>query len=220
MGAYRAPVSSRSLIGRPTREPRQVLDGILWILHTGAPWRDLPERFGPWNSVYNTFRRWQDAGRIDAILEALCNSSSMKKGSSISTCGAWTAPMSEHPKMLPVHKKHLNESSPWPFAGGFGSKIHLVTDGHGLPLSFCPSPGQSAEISYATSALAMARIPTSSGRYRTRQRILPQTRPIAAKGRASFRNAATSNGAIRGVHWYWTRCITAGAMSWSGASVG
>ncbi len=62
---------SRSLIGRPTREPRQVLDGILWILHTGAPWRDLPERFGPWNSVYNTFRRWQDAGRIDAILEAL-----------------------------------------------------------------------------------------------------------------------------------------------------
>ncbi|BEE18821.1 transposase [Aeromonas enteropelogenes] len=62
---------SRSLIGRPTRETRQVLDGILWILHTGAPWRDLPERFGPWNSVYNTFRRWQDAGRIDAILEAL-----------------------------------------------------------------------------------------------------------------------------------------------------
>lgn len=52
--------------------------------------------------------------------------------------------------------------------GGFGSKIHLVTDGNGLPLGFCLSPGQSAEIRYATSALAMARIPTSSGRYRTR----------------------------------------------------
>jgi transposase len=48
-----------------------VLDGILGILHTGAPWRDLPERFGPWSSVYNTFRRWQSTGRIDAILEAL-----------------------------------------------------------------------------------------------------------------------------------------------------
>lgn len=57
--------------GRPTREPRQILDGILWILHTGAPWRDLPERFGPWNSVYNSFRRWQSTGRIDAILAAL-----------------------------------------------------------------------------------------------------------------------------------------------------
>lgn len=65
--------------------------------------------------------------------------------------------------------------------GGFGSKIHLVTDGHGLPLSFCLSPGQSAEISYATSALAMAgyqrhQVATEHG-----QRILPQTRPIAAK---------------------------------------
>ena len=48
-----------------------MLDGILWILHTGAPWRDLPERFGPWSSVYNTFRRWQNTGHIDAILEAL-----------------------------------------------------------------------------------------------------------------------------------------------------
>lgn len=48
-----------------------MLDGILWILHTGAPWRDLPVRFGPWNSVYNTFRRWQSTGHIDAILEAL-----------------------------------------------------------------------------------------------------------------------------------------------------
>lgn len=52
--------------------------------------------------------------------------------------------------------------------GGFGSKIHLVTDGNGLPLWFCLSPGQSAEIRYATSALGMARIPTSSGHYRTR----------------------------------------------------
>ncbi len=48
-----------------------MLDGIIWILHTGAPWRDLPERFGPWNSVYNTFRRWQSTGRINTILEVL-----------------------------------------------------------------------------------------------------------------------------------------------------
>lgn len=47
-----------------------MLDGILWILHTGAPWRDLPEGFGQWSSVYNTFRRWLSTGRIDAILLA------------------------------------------------------------------------------------------------------------------------------------------------------
>lgn len=83
-----------------------MLDGILWILHTGAPWRDLPERFGPWSSVYNTFLRWQSTGRIDAILEA-CNSISMKKGLSTSTCGALMAPMSGHPKMLPNRVKIL-----------------------------------------------------------------------------------------------------------------
>ncbi len=60
----------RRISGHPTREPRQVLDGALWILHTGAPWRDLPERFGPWSSVYNTFLRWLSTGRIDAILAA------------------------------------------------------------------------------------------------------------------------------------------------------
>ncbi|WP_162540924.1 transposase, partial [Aeromonas caviae] len=43
LGLIEPQFPSRSLIGRPTREPRQVLDGILWILHTGAPWRDLPE---------------------------------------------------------------------------------------------------------------------------------------------------------------------------------
>jgi transposase len=108
---------SRSLIGRPTREPRQVLDGILWILHTGAPWRDLPERFGPWNSVYNTFRRWQDAGRIDAILEAL----QLKLNEEgLIDFDLWCLDGSNvraSKDAAGARKKTLNESSPWPFAG-------------------------------------------------------------------------------------------------------
>ena len=72
--------------------------------------------------------------------------------------------------------------------GGFGSKIHLVTDGHGLPLGFCLSPGQSAEIRYATSALAMARIPTSSGRYRTRPAHLAADKAYSSRAlRAELR---------------------------------
>lgn len=131
-------------------------------------------------------------GRMQAGLMPFwkrCNSSSMKKGSSISTCGAWTAPMSEHPKMLPVHVKNTSMNQALGRSrGGFGSKIHLVTDGHGLPLSFCLSPGQSAEISYATSALAMARIPTSSGRYRTRPAHLAADKAYSSKAfRAELR---------------------------------
>ena len=41
--------------GRPAKDTRLILNGILWILHTGAPWRDLPEEFGSWKTVYKRF---------------------------------------------------------------------------------------------------------------------------------------------------------------------
>lgn len=48
--------------GRPPLDHRQVVNGILWILRTGAPWRDLPARYGKWSSVHSRFRRWREAG--------------------------------------------------------------------------------------------------------------------------------------------------------------
>src|SRR3954462_14068300 len=49
--------------GRPNRNHRLLLDAILWKLRTGAPWRDLPERFGSWKTVDSRFRRWSRDGR-------------------------------------------------------------------------------------------------------------------------------------------------------------
>jgi transposase len=57
--------------GRPPSGKRLMLNGILWILRTGAPWRDLPERFGPWQTVYDHFRNWRRDGVYDRILQAL-----------------------------------------------------------------------------------------------------------------------------------------------------
>src|SRR6056297_1590823 len=57
--------------GRKPTNHRLVLDGIFWIARTGSPWRDLPEEFGKWSSVYRQFRRWTLAGLWEAILEAL-----------------------------------------------------------------------------------------------------------------------------------------------------
>lgn len=57
--------------GRPRRDPRLVLDGILWILRTGSPWRDLPEEFGPWQTVWHHFDRWNSSGLWDKILKRL-----------------------------------------------------------------------------------------------------------------------------------------------------
>jgi len=61
----------RPATGRPNKDHRTVLNGILWRLRTGAPWRDLPGRYGPWQTVYSRFRRWQRAGVWARVLAAL-----------------------------------------------------------------------------------------------------------------------------------------------------
>src|SRR5579875_3025679 len=58
-------------VGRPAQDHRLILNGILWILRTGAPWRDLPERYGPWRTVASRFYRWVKAGVWQCVLEAL-----------------------------------------------------------------------------------------------------------------------------------------------------
>jgi transposase len=60
--------------GRPPKNHRQRLDGILWICRTGAPWRDLPSAFDKWNSVWKQFRRWCESGVWDLLLQALADS--------------------------------------------------------------------------------------------------------------------------------------------------
>ena len=65
---FPAPPSGR---GRPPRPHRAILNGILWILFSGAAWRDLPERFGPWKTVYDRFNKWQKEGLFDQILSRL-----------------------------------------------------------------------------------------------------------------------------------------------------
>jgi len=50
------------------RDHRQVINGILWKLRTGAPWRDLPERYGPWKTCHERLRRWTADGTWDKIL--------------------------------------------------------------------------------------------------------------------------------------------------------
>ena len=57
--------------GHPWKPHRPLLNGILWICHTGAPWRDLPERYGPWQTVYDRFNRWRRDGTWATILDAL-----------------------------------------------------------------------------------------------------------------------------------------------------
>ena len=57
--------------GHPFNDPRPIVNGILWVLHTGAPWRDLPERYGPWETVFKCFNRWRQDGTWTRIVTSL-----------------------------------------------------------------------------------------------------------------------------------------------------
>ena len=56
-------------VGRPSLNPRRVLNAILWILKSGARWRDLPARYGNWNSIYHKFRKWCSQGLFECLLK-------------------------------------------------------------------------------------------------------------------------------------------------------
>ena len=57
--------------GRKPKSPRQMLNGIIWVLRSGAPWRDVPDRYGRWQTVYDYYWHWRDSGTFGRILSAL-----------------------------------------------------------------------------------------------------------------------------------------------------
>ena len=63
-------IATGALRGRPPRDHGRTLDAVFWIARTGAPWRDLSEELGNWNSVHRQFRRWTASGLKDLMLEA------------------------------------------------------------------------------------------------------------------------------------------------------
>ena len=63
--------AQRPRTGRPNKDHRDIINAILWVLRTGAPWRDLPERYGPWSTVASRFYRWRAKGVWQGLLEGL-----------------------------------------------------------------------------------------------------------------------------------------------------
>ena len=66
-----APLLPNKPRGVPRVDDRRVLNGIFWVLRSGAPWRDLPERYGPRTTCYNRFVRWRKAGVWDRLMDAI-----------------------------------------------------------------------------------------------------------------------------------------------------
>jgi transposase len=72
--------------GRPWRDPRDVLDGVLWVLRTGAPWKDLPPRYPPYQTCHRRFQQWCRDGTLRRVLHALAEHLHKRGGIDLSEC--------------------------------------------------------------------------------------------------------------------------------------
>ena len=128
--------------GRPCKPHRNILEGIIWRLRTGAPWRDVPEEFGPWQTIYTRFHRWSRNGLLEPILKALTN-------------GADTEWIMIDATVVRAHqhaagaKGGQDSQDLGRSRGGFSTKIHAVVDAHGNPLEFDITAGQVSDFTMA-----------------------------------------------------------------------
>nr|WP_237531489.1 IS5-like element IS1650 family transposase [Streptomyces sp. SID7813] len=158
-------------MGRPVRDRRQVVNGILWKLSTGAAWRDLPERYGPWKTVYERFRRWSADGTWDRLLAHVQQHSDAAGAVDWTVVCVDSTTVRAHQHAAGAPKKGQD----WPgealgrSRGGLTTKIHLACDGEGRPLAFTLTAGNVNDCTQFEQVMARIRIQRCGpGRPRTR----------------------------------------------------
>lgn len=158
--------------GRPSHDHRRVVNGILWILRSGAAWRDLPERYGKWNSVYVRFRRWTCSGLWPRLLHHLQREADLQGLLDWQTHFVDGTVIRAHPCAAGAPSgqdgQALGRSR-----GGFSTKLHLRAEGNGKPMAFVLSGGERHEAKYLESLLDLGRVKREHrGRPRSRPAVL------------------------------------------------
>ena len=166
--------------GGQWRDHRQVINGILWRLRAGAPWRDVPERYGPWQTCYDRFVRWRRDGTWDRLL-ALAHSAADAAGEldwvvcidgTIVRAHQHAAGARHRPSKADRAAKveHPPDEALGRSRGGFTTKLHLACDGRGRPLAVILTPGQRHESTQLAVVLDAIRVPRPGGCGRPRKR--------------------------------------------------
>jgi transposase len=163
--------------GQPAKDHRLIINALLWLARTGAPWRDLPERYGPWSTVASRFYRWQKVGiwqRILAELQAHSDAADELDGE-------------QHYVDSTIIRAHQHAAGarggkPETEAlgrsqGGFGTKLHLRAEGQGKPMTLLLTPGQYHEAPRFEALMEQGAVKRANGRLKRRPK-----RIIADKG--------------------------------------
>nr|WP_273523848.1 IS5 family transposase [Rhodosalinus sediminis] len=133
--------------GKPRVDDRRVLSGIIYIQKNGLQWKDAPSVYGPPKTLYNRFVRWSRMGVFARILAELA-----RPGAQGDTIMIDSTHLKAHRTAASLFKRGTRPRAIGRTKGGLNSKLHMVCDGLGRPLTFFLSPGQ---VSDAKGALAL-----------------------------------------------------------------
>lgn len=181
--------------GRPWQNHRQVINGILWVLCVGASWRDIPEEYGSWQTVYKRFRRWKQEGLWNRIwIGILRQLDKYKKVDRKLWCIDGSV-IRAHRSAAGGSRKEVKTAEDNALGrsrGGYSTKIHLVCDRNGIPLGITATAGEKGEAPEFENV--MNSIPLSIHR--------KSKRPKAVAGDKAYSSKAIRN-------WIWQRDIKA-----------
>lgn len=173
--------------GRPWLPHRTVVNGILWILRTGAPWRDLPDRYGKWNTVYTRFKRWRRDGTWTRIFSALLDERDDQGrldhdlwciDGTIVHAARCAGGARRHNRRRPrldegstTQQEEPEDHALGYSRGGFTTKIHVLCDSQGTMLGIHATPGQRQESRAFESTMQRVYLPRRRGRRRWPRRL-------------------------------------------------
>lgn len=159
--------------GRPWASHRRTVNGILWVLCVGAPWRDVPVEYGSWQTVYKRFRRWCEQGVWDKVWRKLLNRVDRKGYIDRSLWCVDGSIVRAHVSAVGGSRKtseNDGQNALGRSRGGYSTKLHVACDSQGIPLGISITAGN---INEPTQFLElMSSIPLSLHRKSSRPQAL------------------------------------------------
>jgi transposase len=180
--------------GRPFKDHKPIINGILWRIKGGAPWRLIPSEYGPWQTCYDRFRTWERDGTWENILQTL--QTLQAETIDWDECGLDSTTTKVHrsargarhePAQADAHKRVIKGEWIGHSRGGPGTKIHFVADQVARPLTVYLTPGQASDGANMMPTLNRLNI-NSPGKGRPRKRPI-SLRVDRAYGARTYRKA-------------------------------